>query len=236
MKVVKVCLVVCAALLFAASAQATQLEYKFDSGTFYPRFYEAGTTAGDYTYRSAFDLSGLTLTLDTDDGSARLFGDFEGALQDRSGATIGTSTASLDLTFLDLEFGPTVGDPNKPIVAIGREGTSTSDGTFSFQLDFDNRPLEAETINVYGGFANVGANHAKFGDIAGIPFNFLLRENGQFDVWVKSQPGGNFTLFNEPFQLHGDIHGTTEVPEPATMALLSAGLWGLVRRRKQKAA
>ncbi len=217
------------------SASATTLELGFNSGTFGPRFYEEGTVASDYTYRALFDLSDLTLTLDKDTGIGILDGDFTGDLQDRDGNVIGSSVASLDLTFTGLEIYPDVGDPNNPILALGREGTSTSSGEFFFQFDFNTGNPEAETLDVFGGFAQPGANHRSFGDLAGESFNFILRENGKFDVWVKSLAGKNFTLSNEPFNLHGDIHGNTEVPEPATMLLLGAGVLGGVLKRKKLA-
>jgi hypothetical protein len=216
-----------------SSAVATTLDLDFSAGTFHPRYYQAGSNAGAYTYASWFDLSDLTVSLNTDTGVANVAGDFSGDLKDRAGNVIGTSVASLDLTFSGLTINPDVGDPNNPIYALGVEGTSTSSGEYFFQLDFANGRREAETLDVFGGFALVGANHATFGDIAGTSFNFMLRENGGFDIWVKSLMGKTFTLSHEPFNLHGDIHGKTAVPEPATMLLLGAGVLGGALKRKK---
>lgn len=223
------------ALVPVAPAVANTIEVGFTDGAFAPRYYEEGTVASDYTYKTVYDLSDLTLTLNTDTGVANLEGDFSGDLLDANDDVIGTSVASLDLTFMGLEINPSVGDPNNPILALGREGTSTSSGELFFQFDFTTGNPEAETLDVFGGFAQPGPNHRSFADLAGESFNFILRENGKFDVWVKSLAGQNFTLSHDPFNLHGDIHGNTEVPEPATMLLLGAGVLGGALKRKKLA-
>ena len=223
-------------LVIAITAVGATVAQESLIGTFRPGVYNTGTSAGNYAYRLDIDVEDhLQVDLNPTMGTARVHGSFIGALEDRPGNLLGNGVASLDLEFTGLEISPSLGAPGNPIRAIGIEGVSSSLGTLDLDFDWSD-PAHADStiaLPVYGGFANVNANHADFGDIAGTRFNFLLREDGNFDIWVKSVDGYSFEFQGEDSKMHGDIHAYLNVPEPgsATMALLVGTFCLMVRRR-----
>lgn len=226
-------------LLSVPSSFATDINFSDWTGGYAPWIYESGKSASqDFEYRIHYGLpnNNLSVSLHEHDRAATVTGEFSGEIRDLQGNILGTSTGVLDMVFNDLEFHP---DNYDNIYAVGFQGTSTSSGTFSFQMHFDNAPLEAETIDVYGGFANPAADNGDYGYLNGSPFNFLFEREGDefdFDIWVKSLPGQQFTVSNTPLNFHGDIHGRTAVPEPGSMILLGSAALGLAARRKRQKA
>ena len=225
------------AVSVAQTAVAAPVQYSNWSGDFKPKFFPNDLNEDFTEFVLDFDLSGLVVTLDQMTGEANLSGDFMGNILDPNDSIIGTSTASLNLDFFGLDTPPATQPPGRNIVAVGVEGSSTSAGSLAFALNFNNAPLEAENIDVFGGFLNPSPTNGQFGFLAGTAFNFLLQQVGSelvIDVWVKSSKDQPFTISNDPFRITGDIHGKTEIPEPGSMLLLGSGLLGVMARRRRK--
>lgn len=223
--------------LLAPAAYASPVQYSDWTGTFNPKIYPDGQTSADFKYLLDFNLDNLIVTVDND--TANVSGSFAGSITDQGQNTVGQATANLDIDFFGLDVPPANQVPGRQILALGVEGKSTSAGNLDFILDLDNQPLEAENIDVYGGFLNPAPTNGQFGFLAGTSFNFLLQQFGDeiiFDIWVKSSQDMPFTIGNEPFRLVGDIHGNTAVPEPGSMLLLGSGLLGAAYSRRQKRA
>ncbi len=228
-------------LLYSATASATSLSIGFSDGAFRPKIIQDGESKNNFDFVSRFDLSDLTLSVDEVAQTAHLTGLFEGDLVKQQGGqkqkkkVVGSARGELDLLFEGLDFSQDLGKTKNPVLAIGLKGESTSSGTFSFVLERDGKRALNESIDIFGGFASPDPDNKKYRDIvANAPFNFVLRESGAFDIWVKSLPGETFDLFDKPLRLHGDLHGTAQVPEPASMLLLSAALGGGLLRKKKE--
>ena len=219
---------------FAPVASAATLEFNHWKGDFKPVFYGKGHKPHNYLFYLDFDLSGLSVSLDTHSGAASVEGSFTGDIVSRWGHNWGEATANLDLDFYDLETDPAFGPRRGEVVAIGLEGESTSAGTLDLALDFRFFHDQDLDIDVFGGFLPP-RRHSFFHPFS---INFLIVEkNGKhtLDFWVKSD--GHFHIGHHPYKLYGDVIGhskkpPTAIPEPGSLVLLGCALLGMQRRLK----
>lgn len=232
------------------SASATTFYFDGVNGSFNPHLFETGNAWRDAEFRLQSDreANNFIVGLDAVERTASVSGGISFDLfDDQTGEQIGEARGEVVIGFDNIRFNETLGEANQEVFAIGVEGESNSEGSFHLVLDFYDLPTEAEFIDVYGGYANVGPNNPNYGFASGTPFNFILFDTTgdgdyRFDLWVKSLADQPFTISNQVLNLHGDIHGagefggisqvTNEVPEPGTILLLGMGAVGLALRRR----
>jgi PEP-CTERM motif len=183
-----------------------------------------------------FSAGALSLALPA---RADVFQDYaiawSGAPNGNTATAVGTM--NLDLTTLPNPE-PTYTDIITSIqsLSITVSGSGGGDGTFT---KADLAPESAESTNTYW-FTN-GATLNMEGDVLAQ----LLADSGDFNLFFGGPDGpeGSFVLQLQTDQLQGDVMNMTKfaaTPEPSAymLALVGAGLFGLVKvaRRKSQAA
>jgi hypothetical protein len=126
------------------------------------------------------------------------------------------------------------------VVAIGRQPNATGHGTITYRSDFLGGDVTLN-IDLSDKFAAPGPNSSTYGNFGVSPFNLIaavLPNNANVTVlknWVMAD--GLVNVFPGTYSVGGDFHATlTEVPEPASAALLGLAMVGGALRRKKQAA
>ena len=235
--------------LFVSQASAVPQTFRFeDDGIFAFRFIREGQPSGNALFEARFSTMGLIATVNPEREGVRIAvneGEFirGDVFRVDNGNTnqVGTVRGDLELFFRDVAL-----SERGALLAAGTSG-STSSGRLGLAIDFNDIEDVQQTLNVFSPFHAIDgvsdtANLAIFagpdgGLAGGSVTHSLLTAPGQF----LSIRGGNFVLRGD-LGLNGDVsflgpngvRGETEVPEPATMLLLGAGMLGAGFRRSRR--
>lgn len=232
-----------AVLAAQSQAHATQIDYDL-TGYSSLTFNSKNSNASSFMLLFGFGAGGTAqhydFKLDTATGegwfTANVSGkvtsttDWNQALSD----DLVTGTITMHYTGLTIGKDPVTG---KDVVAIGRTGANGT-GTVSLHSNFFGGGLNLSFgLEDKFAFPQGGvANNDVYGNLGLQPFDLLFGAlpnlDEVFKAWVMS--GADVHIFGQTYGVTGDIH--TQVPEPASLALLGTALLGTFRKRRKARA